>query len=143
MLASIPLLLAASIAYSEASGPESRISGLEATGGGIILFALVIAPAYIAIVFPLRATVLKRRGLFTSYAFRRGQTSLLTITCFVLSLIAVIALGGASLDGLAMAASLTVITTFLSAVICFPSAFVWLKLANVTPNKSLERSRDG
>jgi len=129
-LASVPLLVAAAVAYwAFSTSGEPLVSGPEATGGSIILMALAIAPLYVAVAFPMRATLLLRRGQFNSYAFRKGQTLLLALTCLVLSLIAVALLGGISLDGLAMAASLTVLTTFVSALICFPSVFIWLKLA--------------
>lgn len=106
------------------------VLGSEAAGGLLIALGLAVAPLYIAIAFPIRARRLIDQHKFSGYEFRKGQTVFLVATCFLLSMVSVLLVGGAfDLEGLAAALSMTVLLFFMSAFICFPLVFLWLWLA--------------
>jgi hypothetical protein len=129
VIASIPLLCAIGLAFWSVLDSGSQYSGAEATGAGIMILGLFVAPLYVAVAFPLRARRLAGRGNFSGHAFRKGQTQLLFVTCFLLSLIAIALMGGFSTDGLITTLSVAVSMFLVSAPVCFAMAFVWLRLA--------------
>lgn len=123
-----PLLgLLGAIAYFDLA---EGMDGGAAAGGALIAYALALIPLYAMIVFPLRAMRLKRRGLYSSDSFRRYQTLLLALFCFVAGLLTTIVAGSGSVsETLMFALTVTPILFILLFPACVVLVLLWLRLA--------------